>query len=214
MGVGVGSYKGESHDRSTTQPRQPNKIAMAACANGGDYEQVSALLRNMSAVGVTPDVESYNAAMAASGIGGKWVHAVALLEEMHTVGINRTVRCYHCATTACKGDGEWERALALLRETAVVGLTPDAFSYSTAISFCAKAGEWGAGVGSCAGDAHHRTRCAASCCINSIHSGTVGTERDGCVEYGHYALFHCIVFPQLMDSCAAYGFVSSSCLGG
>ena len=111
-------------------------------ANQGQWERALALMDEMPANGVAPNVVVYNAAISACEKGGQWERALALLDEMPARGVTPDVISYSAAISACEKGGQWERALALLDEMPAHGVTPDVILYNAAISACEKGGQW------------------------------------------------------------------------
>eukprot|EP00752_Nemacystus_decipiens_P013027 g11525.t1 len=117
---------------------------VGATARGSPpWEDALALLREMPAAGLEPNVVHFNAAISACAVVGRWREAVALLEEMEGLpGVLPDVVTFSAAITACGNGLKFERAVWLLRRMPEKGLRPNNFAYNAAISACAKCGRY------------------------------------------------------------------------
>ena len=113
-------------------------------ANQGQWERALALMDEMPANGVAPNVVVYNAAISACEKGGQWERALALLDEMPARGVTPEVVSYNAAISACEKGGQWERALALLDVMPARGVMPGVITYNTAIEALFAASQHGA----------------------------------------------------------------------
>lgn len=117
--------------------------AGAPATNTPPWEDALAILREMPAAGLEPNVFHFNAAVSACAAFGRWREAVGLLGEMERLaGVSPDVVTFSAAITACGNGLKFEHAVALLRKMPEKGLRPNNFAYNAAISACAKCGRY------------------------------------------------------------------------
>jgi len=127
------------------------RLAISACARGGDWENGITLLDEMKEVTGKADVIAYTAAITGCEYAGEWQHAFSLLETMRRdkVDPNEVTMAAvisACATGCAKGNDStsaFRKAIQLLmamkKDPTVVD--PDIKVYNTAIRTCAEAGK-------------------------------------------------------------------------
>eukprot|EP00953_Heterococcus_sp_UTEX-ZZ885_P015255 8598-Heterococcus_DN1.PRE.2 len=94
----------------------------------------------MKAVGLKPDMFSYNSAIDACSKGGQHETAIQLLSEMKAVGLQPDAISYTAAIDACKNTGNWQLVLDLLQQMKADGVVPSVITY-TAATDALQAGE-------------------------------------------------------------------------
>ena len=117
-------------------------VAISAHEKAGQWEQALALLGQMHAASLTPDIVSFNALVSACHKGGQWEHALSLLGEMRRAGVAPDTISYNAAISACGRGGRWEQALSLLEEMPRVGVAATVVTFNAAASACEKGGQW------------------------------------------------------------------------
>ena len=83
--------------RSSTPLFLAKKYTRLLTARRRDYRGALALLDEMRAAGVAPNVYHYNAVISACEKGGQWQRALALLDEMRAVGVAPDVITFNAA---------------------------------------------------------------------------------------------------------------------
>ena len=129
------------------QMERPNRFsynaAVSACAKGRQCDHALALLGEMHARGLKPDVISYSAVISACEKASMWQRALELLLEMETRGLEPDVISYSAAISACEKGAQWERALELLQAMRARGLEPNVIRCAAR-----RDARWGDGTGS------------------------------------------------------------------
>merc|ERR1711918_124960 len=107
-----------------------------ACERGGRWERSLALLEEMQAHDLEPNVVTLSAAVSACAKGLQWDRALSLVEDMQSRGL--TPVSFN-AWAAHKGM-QWDRTLSLLEEMRAGGLEPSVVAFSSAVLTCERSG--------------------------------------------------------------------------
>jgi len=164
------------------------RLAISACARGGDWVKGIALLNEMKEVTGKADVIAYTAAITGCEYAGEWQHAFSLLEMMirEKVDPNEVTMAAiisSCATGCSKGNNSpaaFRKAMRLLmvmkKDPTVVN--PNIKVYNAAIRACAEAGNVDAAFKLLEDAEKHKLE------PNIVTFGTIMTacERTGSVE--------------------------------
>ncbi|CAM9961824.1 unnamed protein product, partial [Ectocarpus sp. 8 AP-2014] len=116
-----------------------------ACRRAGQWQKALEVLREMSRVGLTPDIFCYDTVISVaclSSVGAQWKIARGLLRQQAKTGVPCSLISYNLVLSACKKAGRPRQAVSLLRAMRRHGCSPDLISYNTAISACVKRREW------------------------------------------------------------------------
>ena len=89
-----------------------------------------ALLDEMRAAGLAPNVITYNATISACEKGGQWERALGLLDEMRAAGLAPDVITYNAAIQTCAAGGQPERATDLFLDVLKANLQPTRVTYN------------------------------------------------------------------------------------
>ena len=124
---------------------KPNVFVYGAAlaARGLPWAEARALLAQMRAQRIPPNVIVYNSAIHAAARSGEPARALELLRAMEGDSLRPTVSSYNAVLDACAkaSPAHWELALQILPEMRSHGVRPDAISYNCAVAALAKAGE-------------------------------------------------------------------------
>ncbi|CAM9836581.1 unnamed protein product [Ectocarpus sp. 4 AP-2014] len=107
--------------------------ALAALGKAGQWKASTALLEDMRAEGVAPNLYCYNGALEACRLADppQWQHACSLLAQMKEEGTAPNEVCYKTAIHACRAASEDDVAESLLSDMIAAGFATQAEELKT-----------------------------------------------------------------------------------
>ena len=162
---------------------KPNRFvySSAISAMGRQHLHALALLRDMAADGVQPDVHHYTAAIGSCSAAGQWQQAVDLLFAMPDSGVKRDVSVCNAVMSACAKNGQCAKVLELLSVMEVLRILFNEWSYSVAIDACAQSGRCEEALALLC-EAHDRGRATLIACNSAIHACSTAGQWQSALE--------------------------------
>lgn len=114
---------------------------LAVAGKAGLWETSMALLEEIRAQGMKPNVVTYNGAIGAAKASG-WSCAKRLLDDMLQHGVVPNGVTYAALMRVCEASEEWERALDLLHEMSGAGIQPPMNAYKSLLGAFKPGDQW------------------------------------------------------------------------
>ena len=111
-------------------------------ACGSHWQKVCALLQDLEASSLEPDLVTYSSAISVFERQGHWEQVLGLLEELSVNKVETDRILWNSVVSACAKGSEWEHATGALETLLPASVRADIITYNAAINGLGKAGEW------------------------------------------------------------------------
>jgi pentatricopeptide repeat protein len=109
---------------------------IAAHGMAGDAEKAESLLREMRAVGHTPQDYAYCGIVAAYSLRGNWKAALKVKERAAAEGVPPSVHLFNALIAACDRARQYDKAIELGQDMVAVGITPNSVTQELLDGVC------------------------------------------------------------------------------